>query len=132
LSETTGLSRSAVFNRVKRLEKEGVITGYHAHVDRTKLGVEIRAFCNVSLQQHAAEYLKEFEQAIGAFSEVRTCFHIAGSFDYLIEVQVRDMQAYHTFISERLAALANIGKVESMFVMNEVVETRSPNAGLNC
>ena len=122
LCDLTGLSRSAVFHRVKRLERDGVIKGYCARLDRSKLGLEIRAFCNVSLQQHAAGFLEEFEAAIANFREVRSCFHIAGAFDYLLEVQVVDMAGYHTFISQRLAALKNIGKVESMFVMRDVVD----------
>lgn len=131
LSQSTGLSRSAVFNRVKRLEKEGVITGYHAHVDRQKLGIQIRAFCNVSLQKHEAGYLQQFEKAIGSFEEVKTCFHIAGAFDYLLEVHAHNMNDYHVFISRRLAALDNIGKVESMFVMREVLESRELTPPVN-
>lgn len=128
LCEQTGLSRSAVFHRVKRLERDGVITGYHARMDRSKLGLEIRAFCNVSLQKHNAQFLEEFELAIAQFGEVRTCFHIAGAFDYLLEVQVQNMAAYHTFLSKRLAAVSNITKVESMFVMREVVDAPSAPA----
>lgn len=122
LSALTGLSRSAVFNRVRRLEAEGVIRDYGARINRRRLGLEIHAFCNVQLKQHDARYLKEFEARIGDFPEVRACFHIAGGFDYLLEVQVSNMDAYHRFISERLAAMDNIGQVQSSFVMNEVIE----------
>ena len=122
LSELTGLSRSAVFNRVKRLEESGVIRNYGARIDRKQLGLEIHAFCNVQLKQHDSRYLKEFEARIGDFPEVRACFHIAGGYDYLLEVQVRNMSAYHRFISERLAAMDNIGQVQSSFVMSDVLE----------
>lgn len=131
LSQSTGLSRSAVFNRVRRLEREGVITGYHAHLDRQKLAIQIRAFCNVSLQKHSASYLEQFENAIGAFDEVKACFHIAGAFDYLLEVHSHNMEEYHGFISKRLAAMENIGKVESMFVMREVVESQNLTAPIS-
>jgi Lrp/AsnC family leucine-responsive transcriptional regulator len=122
LCDFTGLSRSAVFNRVRRLESEGVIRNYGARIDRRLLGLEIHAFCNVQLKQHDSRYLKEFEARIGDFTEVRACFHIAGGFDYLLEVQVKNMDAYHRFISERLAAMDNIGQVQSSFVMSEVIE----------
>ena len=122
LCDLTGLSRSAVFNRVRRLEAEGVIRNYGARIDRRLLGLEIHAFCNVQLKQHDSRYLKEFEARIGDFKEVRACFHIAGGFDYLLEVQVSNMDAYHRFISERLAAMDNIGQVQSSFVMSEVIE----------
>jgi Lrp/AsnC family leucine-responsive transcriptional regulator len=120
ISTETGLSRSAVFNRVRRLEKTGVIRGYAARIDRAAMGLQIHAFCNVSLKEHSAAFLKEFEAGIGAFKEVIACFHIAGSMDYHIEIQVADMAAFHRFISERLAAMQNIGTVHSSFVMREV------------
>jgi len=122
LSDRTGLSRSAVFTRVRRLEHDGVITGYAAQTNRRALGMQIRAFCNVQLKQHDARYLKEFEANIGDFKEVQSCYHIAGSFDYLIAVDVADMDAYHEFISRKLAAMDNIGTVQSSFVMSVVLE----------
>lgn len=122
LSAATGLSRSAVFTRVRRLESDGVVTGYAAQVNRRALGMQIRAFCNVQLKQHDAQFLKEFEARIGDFPEVQACYHIAGSFDYLIAVYVRDMDAYHEFIARKLAAMDNIGTVQSSFVMSEVLE----------
>ena len=124
LSERTGLSRSAVFARVRKLQSEGIIKGYRAVVDARKMGMEIRAFCNVQLKQHEASSLKEFESNIGHFKEVEACYHIAGSFDYLLAVTVEDMDAYHEFISRKLAAMDNIGRVQSSFVMNEVLERR--------
>jgi DNA-binding Lrp family transcriptional regulator len=122
LSEATGLSRSAVFARVKRLENQGIIEGYTARIDRKKLGLQIRAFCNVQLKQHDAQYLTKFEARIGDFKEVKACYHIAGSFDYLLAVFVEDMNAYHDFIARKLAAMDNIGTVQSSFVMSEVIE----------
>ena len=122
LSNETGLSRSAVFTRVKRLEKDRTITGYAAQTNPRALGLQIRAFCNVQLKQHDARFLKEFEANIGDFKEVKSCYHIAGSFDYLMAVDVPDMDAYHEFISRKLAAMDNIGTVQSSFVMREVLE----------
>lgn len=122
LSSETGLSRSAVFNRVRRLEHSGVIRGYAARLDRSKLGLTIRAFCDVNLKQHDATFLAQFEREIGDFKEVKSCFHIAGTFDYLLEVHVKDMAVYHNFISRRLAAMDNIGTVKSSFVMSEVLD----------
>ena len=122
LSNETGLSRSAVFTRVRRLEHDGIITGYAAQTNRRALGLQIRAFCNVQLKQHDARFLKEFEARIGDFKEVQSCYHIAGAFDYLIAVDVSDMDAYHEFISRKLAAMDNIGTVQSSFVMSEVLE----------
>ena len=121
LSELTGLSRSAVFTRVKRLEDQGVIEGYTVRLNRKKLGMEIRAYCNVSLKLHERELLEEFESEIGRHREVRACHHLAGTFDYLVEVEVANMDAYHRFITQRLAAMPNIAQVQSMFGMKDIL-----------
>ena len=122
LSELTGLSRSAVFARVKRLEADGVIQGYTVKLNRRKMGLEIRAFCSVNLKLHERASLEDFEHDIGGFREVKACYHLTGSSDYMLEVQVADMDSYHRFITHRLAAMDNIAQVKSMFVMNEILE----------
>ena len=122
LSELTGLSRSAVFARVKRLESDGIIQGYTVKLGRRKMGLEIRAFCSVNLKLHERAALEDFEHSIGEFREVKACYHLTGSSDYMVEIQVADMDSYHKFITHRLAAMDNIAQVKSMFVMNEIIE----------
>jgi len=122
LSDLTGLSRSAVFARVKRLESDGVIQGYTVKIDRKKVGLEIRAFCSVNLKLHERAALEEFEHDIGSYKEVKSCYHLTGSSDYMLEVQVSDMDHYHRFITRKIAAMDNIAQVKSMFVMNEILE----------
>jgi len=120
IAESVGMSISPVFERVKRLEEKGVIRRYTAQLDRTLVGLEMIAFCNVSLKEHNRAYLDRFESEISALSEVIECYHIAGLFDYLLKIAVKDMNAYHHFMIDKLAALDNIGNVQSMFVMNEI------------
>ena len=66
--------------------------------------------------------LEEFEHDIGSFKEVRSCYHLTGISDYMLEINVPDMDHYHRFITRKLAALDNIAQVKSMFVMNEIIE----------
>ncbi|MBK8705174.1 MAG: Lrp/AsnC family transcriptional regulator [Saprospiraceae bacterium] len=115
-----GLTTTPVFERVKRLEEEGYISKYVALVDRAKLDYALAAFCNVQLKEHARSYLKQFEDEVRSLREVIECYHIAGMFDYLLKVVVKDMNAYQDFIVNKLAALNNIGNVQSSFVMTEV------------
>ncbi|MDE0722377.1 MAG: Lrp/AsnC family transcriptional regulator [Flavobacteriales bacterium] len=122
LSDLTGLSRSAVFARVKRLENDGVIQRYTVKLDRKKMGLELKAFCSVNLKLHERAALEEFEHDIGSFKEVRSCYHLTGISDYMLEINVPDMDHYHRFITRKLAALDNISQVKSMFVMNEIIE----------
>jgi DNA-binding Lrp family transcriptional regulator len=114
------LTTTPVFERIKRLERDGHIQRYAALVDRAKVGLSVMAFCSVSLDAHHTEFLEKFEEDIQHFPEVLECYHIAGMFDYLLKVVIKDMEAYHDFVSKKLASLENIGRVQSSFVMTEV------------
>ncbi len=120
LAAAIGLSTTPVFERIKRLEREGVITGYHAAVNYKKLGKSVLAICAISLQQHRRSMIETFEKEIQNFEEVETCYHVAGQFDYLLKVRTRDMEAYQQFVTLKLASLKNIARVQSSFVMTEV------------
>ena len=123
LSARLNLTTTPVFERVKRLSREGYIQGYTAILDRKKAGVPMLIFCDVSLKEHNREYLLRFEQQITSLPEVIECHHIAGAFDYLLKVVARDMDGYQQFVKEKLAVLENIGRVQSYFVMSEVKNT---------
>ncbi|MEL6674592.1 MAG: Lrp/AsnC family transcriptional regulator [Bacteroidota bacterium] len=123
LAAKLGLTISPIFERVKRLEKAGIIRQYTALIDRRKSGLELLAFCNVSLKEHARPFLLRFESEILQFPEVQECHHIAGPYDYLLKVVVADLKAYQHFISEKLAGLENIGQVMSALVMKEIKNT---------
>jgi DNA-binding Lrp family transcriptional regulator len=77
----------------------------------------------VSLKEHNRDFLLQFEAAVVGLPEVLECHHITGEYDYLLKVVVRDMDDYQRFIKEKLAALENIGRVQSHFVMTEVKNT---------
>lgn len=94
------LSTTPVFERVKRLEREGYIRQYAALLDRRKIGLSLLVFCDISLKEHKREYLLHFEQQVAALPEVLECHHITGAFDYLLKVAVTDMDAYQYFIKE--------------------------------
>lgn len=119
------ITTTPVFERIKRLEKDGYIGKYVALLDRKKMGLVLVAYTNVSLKEHNTEFLLHFEQAVRSLPEVVECYHIAGLFDYLLKVVVKDMEAYQQFVVNKLAALENIGKVQSSFVMTEIKYTTS-------
>jgi len=120
IAERLNLTTTPIFERVKKLEKEGYIKSYKAILDRKKVGLELMVFCNVTLNLHQTDYLKKFEKDIQQFPEVVECYHIAGMFDYLIKIYTTDMEQYQYFLSNKLASLENISKVQSSFVMTEV------------
>jgi Lrp/AsnC family leucine-responsive transcriptional regulator len=114
------LSVTPVYERIKRLEKQGFINKYVALLDKDKINKSLVAYCNVSLKEHAQFMIKKFEKEVLKFKEVVECYNIAGQFDYLLKVMVKDMKEYQHFITNKLAVLDNIGNTQSMFVMNEI------------
>ncbi|HMO34344.1 MAG TPA: Lrp/AsnC family transcriptional regulator [Lacibacter sp.] len=120
LADKLGKSINPIYERVRRLEKEGYIQRYVALVDRNKIDKPLVAFTNVQLKEHAHSMLKDFEQAIVNFEEVMECHHMTGIYDYLIKIVVQDMNEYQDFIVNKLARLPNIGTVQSGFVMTEI------------
>lgn len=120
LAAQLNLSPTPIHERVKRLEREGYIRGYVALVDKAKVGRALAVFCQVTLKEHTQEFIREFEEKIRELPEVVECYNIAGPYDYLLKVAVADMDAYRTFLVEKLAALAHIGGPQSAFVMAEI------------
>ena len=123
LGQKLGLTTTPIYERLRRLEKEGYVQQYTALLDRRRVGLSLLVFCDVSLREHNREYLLQFETEIAALPEVLECHHIAGAYDYLMKVAVRDIDDYQRFVKEKLAGLENIGRVQSHFVMTEVKNT---------
>lgn len=120
LSALLNLSYTPVYERVRRLEKDGIIKKYVALVDRDKVGKKLMVFCNIALKEHSRIMGEKFVDAIMAFTEVTECFNISGDYDFLLKVVVEDMPAYQRFLMEKLGSLENIGSTHSLFVMGEI------------
>ena len=123
LGERVGLSKTPVTARVKRLEEEGVITGYRATLSASKLGVEHIAFLEVKLSDTREKALDAFNQAVRAIPEVEACHMIAGGFDYLIKVRTSDIFAYLQVLGEQLSRLPNVASTSTYISMQSVVDT---------
>lgn len=117
------LTTTPVYERIKKMEREGIINKYVALINPQKVGLKLTAFCNISLKEHSTSFIRKFENEIFTFPEVSECYHIAGMFDYLLKVVVADMTAYQNFITNKLASLDNIGQVQSSFVMTRIKES---------
>jgi Lrp/AsnC family leucine-responsive transcriptional regulator len=115
-----GLSTTAVYERIKRLEKTGVITRYVALVDKNKVNKAFMVLCHVKLIQHIKDNVLQFEREVVQLEEVSECHHISGDYDYILKVNVSDMEAYREFMVTKLTAIKNIGSTQSSFVINEV------------
>ena len=127
LSTHLSLSVTAVYERIKKLEKTGIIKGYVALLSKEKLEQSFVAFCHVKLIQHTQDNVKQFEKEVIKIDEVLECYHLSGDFDYLLKVHVKDMESYRNFMIEKLTNLNHIGSTHSMFMINEVKHTTALN-----
>ncbi len=123
LSLHLDLSVTAVYERIKKLERQGVIKRYVALIDAEKVAKNFIVLCHVRLVQHSKEFLTRFEREVLQLSEVLECYHVSGDYDYILKVQVKDMQEYRDFIVTKLTALRHIGNTHSTFVIDEVKHT---------
>ncbi|MFZ0491063.1 MAG: Lrp/AsnC family transcriptional regulator [Salegentibacter sp.] len=123
LSNQLGLSVTAIYERIKRLEREGVISKYVALVDPEKVEKSFMVFCQIRLIQHARSYLTNFEKEVTQLSEVLECYHVSGEYDYILKVLVKDMAAYREFMVSKLTNLDHIGSTQSTFIINKVKST---------
>ena len=115
-----GLTKTPIYERMKRYEREGIIKKYVAVLDTEKIEHSMVIFCQVALENQKLEALKDFKKAIETIPEVLECYLMGGANDFLLKVVVKDLNAYHHFSSGILAALPNVSQIKSTFVLNEI------------
>lgn len=123
LGDRVHLSTTPTFERVRRLEREGYITGYAALVDTRKAGNSVVLWCNIRLVAHTHEYIKEFMDAVQDIEEITECYNTSGDYDFLIKVHTRDMAAYQDFMLNTLGTMRCLGSLNSVFIIGEVKRT---------
>jgi Lrp/AsnC family leucine-responsive transcriptional regulator len=120
LAAQVSLSSTPVFERLKRLEREGYIKKYIAVLDADKLNQGFVVFCNVKLRRMNKDIAMEFTRIIQNIPEVTECYNISGSYDYMLKIHAPNMKYYQEFIINVLGTIDSLGSLESMFVMDEV------------
>lgn len=123
LSLKLNLSVTAIYERVKKLEREGIIKKYVAILDQKKVEKTFVVFCHLKLIQHTKEYLTRFESEVTKLDEVLECYHVSGDYDYILKIYVKDMEAYREFMVTKLTTLQHIGSTHSTFMISEVKNT---------
>lgn len=126
LSEAVHLSARATLNRVRRLERTGVIRGYRALVDRAAFGGTISVFAEVALKDQRQANVQRFERRMAAAPEVVACYVISGRYDYLLRLACPDLEHYHQLIS---AWLDDAGLGVEKIVTNIELQTIKEFAG---
>jgi Lrp/AsnC family transcriptional regulator, leucine-responsive regulatory protein len=123
LAREVHLTVTPTLERVRRLESSGYIEGYFARLSPRRLGLGLLAYVEVSLDRTTPDAFERFKQAMLAHDEVMECHMVAGGFDYLLKVRVRDMDSYRRFLGDRIAAVRGVQQTHTYFVMEEVKST---------
>lgn len=125
LAALVNLSPSPVYERQRRLEKEGYIEKYVAVVNPKKAGNSMIVFCNICLKQHNKEMGQSFMAAISTIKEVTECYNTSGDYDFMMKIYVRNMEHYQDFVLNTLGVIESIGSLHSVFVIGEVKNAHS-------
>jgi len=123
LSLKLNLSVTAVYERIKKLEREGIIKDYVALLNRDKINKSFVVFCHLKLLQHTKEFINQFEKEVVQLPEVLECFHVSGDYDYILKIYVKNMEEYREFMVTKLTTLQHIGSTHSTFMIGEVKNT---------
>ena len=118
LAQKVNLSTTPVFERVKRLEREGYIKRYVAVLDMEKINYGFVVFCNVKLLHINSSVAHDFVNAINAIPQVSECYNTSGEFDYLLKIHAADMKDYQNFVLNVLGNIESIGDIQSVFVLD--------------
>lgn len=120
LSKLVGLSPTPCLERVKRLEKQGIIEGYKAVVNAEKVGASLLVFVEITLEKTAQDVFSDFSKSVSTFDEILECHLVSGSFDYLLKTRVKNMASYRKLLGDTLLRLPSVSASRTYVVMEEV------------
>lgn len=122
LADSVGLSPTPCARRIAALEQNGIITGYGARVDQSKLGLPVTVFISVELESQMGEAVTKFERAVSRMDEVMECHLMSGNRDILLRVAVADLTAFDRFMEEKLMRVEGIARMRSSFTLRTMVK----------
>ncbi len=124
LARELNVPTSTLVERIRRLEKNHIIRGFQAMIDPQKLGLAVQGFISVSLDHHQKDHIRNIEHDIQKIPYIRACYHVAGRFDYLLHVAVKDVNHLGELVKNKIASIPGIGKVETFLVFTEIKADR--------
>lgn len=120
IATSIGLSYNPTYERIRRMEEEGIIKSRVAILDPKKIGVHLFVYCNITLKEQSKKSLIDFEKRINTITEIVEAVSLTGVYDYMLKIAIRDIDAYNTFIMNKIANIPNIGQYHSNIVMSVV------------
>lgn len=116
LAEAVGVAPSTALERIRRLRQRGVISGFHAELEPTAIGIGLQAMVAVRLTQHSRRIVDAFHRHLGELAEVLAYYHVAGADDYLVHVAVRDPAHLRGFLLAAFTQRAEVGHIETHLI----------------
>jgi DNA-binding Lrp family transcriptional regulator len=123
ISNQLNLTSTPVFERIKKLEKTGIIKQYVAILDTNRLGRKLHAFIDISIKDHSKSAINSFVSEIIRHPEVMECYHVSGDSDFLLKVLLDDVEQYNQFVLDKLSTVSNIGKIGTRFSLSTRKDT---------
>ncbi len=123
LAKRVNLTKTPCSQRVRRLEKYGVISGYRAEVDPVEVNLNHVTIVHVKMMRTLDQSLDDFNDAVKRISEIQTCMMIAGSFDYMLKVRTRDISHFREVLGEKISKLPNVMQTHSFAVLESVKDS---------
>lgn len=125
IAEKIGLTFTPTYERIKQLEKSGVIKKYVALLDREKVGLGIVVYCSISMKEQSKQNAITFEETISNYSEVQDVVSTSGDCDYMVKIIAKDINSYNDFVMNVLSEIPSVGKINSSIVLNEIKSSTS-------
>jgi Lrp/AsnC family transcriptional regulator len=123
IADQINISQSPCWRRINKLEEQGIIRRKVAILDREKLGMEVVVFATINLTAQGRSNLEDFEREVEILPEVVEAYTMAGSWDYMLKIVVKNIRHYELFVREKLTKLAHIGEVHSHIAVTEIKNT---------
>lgn len=123
LADTVGLTVTPCIERVRRLERDGVITGYHARVAPSALDAGLLVFVEITMSSKSERTFEEFRREVLCIPQVQECHLVSGDFDYLLKARIKEIGQYRSLLGNILLRLPGVTQTKSCVVMEEVKET---------
>ncbi|MDC0272519.1 Lrp/AsnC family transcriptional regulator [Crocinitomicaceae bacterium] len=120
MANDLSLTTTPIYERIKKLQKTGIIKQYVALLDADILDKSILVFMNITIKDHHSEKRNEFVQEMQKLKDVIEFYHTSGSFDFLVKVRFSDIRSFKNFLVNEVASILNIGDIESQIVLEEI------------
>lgn len=124
LAAEIGLSPAPTLERVRKLESYGYVKSYHALVDENKLNIGIKAYMLVNMSKHKKSALNDFVENVSHIKEIVECYHLTGSFDFMLKIMVPDIHAYQDLVLNKLSMIEDINHMQTSIILSIVKDSK--------